>query len=211
MRSEVALWTVLSRAETVALAALLLSCDHAPCSVPPPGDDTQATDWADSETNSFPPMDSCLGGLLDPATGLCWRDPPSEEEHEWAEAITHCQDLETGEGGDWRLPSISELRSLVRGCAGAGAGGLCNVSDDCLETWCWNEACSGCPMLSGPGEGGCYWDASHTGECTWHWSASPVLVGGGDPSAWYVRFRDGAVNHTYVTRAVRIRCVRDGR
>jgi hypothetical protein len=72
---------------------------------------------------------------------------------------------------DWRVPTISELRSLVRGCPSIDTGGSCNVTDACLGTAC-DVGCTMCDNSAGPGSGGCYWPAGINGPCSMYWSSS---------------------------------------
>jgi len=112
----------------------------------------------------------------DPISGLMWQNgseigtwlPP------WLKASEYCENLTWSGYNDWRLPSISELRGLIRGCENIAADGPCGVTDSCLDRNCWDEACTGCGWEDGPGPGGLYWPTSLTGECVWYWSSSPI-------------------------------------
>jgi len=94
----------------------------------------------------------------DPVTGLCWQDPPRDSTGDGVglySATQYCEGL----GDGWRVPTIDELRSLVRGCAELETGGACGLNDpNCLvEDECWED----CSQLSyadgdGPGQGGQY-------------------------------------------------------
>jgi hypothetical protein len=42
-------------------------------------------------------------------TGLTWQTRPSSGLRTWVNAISHCESL----GGDWRLPNIKEMLSLI--------------------------------------------------------------------------------------------------
>jgi len=91
-------------------------------------------------------------GWYDETSGLCWQDPPHDVPLGWEEAIDHCDALALGGRCDWRLPSISELRSFVRGCPATVTGGECGVTDDCSSGGCSDlSSCYGCPGCEGPG------------------------------------------------------------
>jgi hypothetical protein len=50
--------------------------------------------------------------VLDRATGLVWQKECVTSKT-WQGALTYCEELDLGGYGDWRLPNINELRSLV--------------------------------------------------------------------------------------------------
>ena len=56
-----------------------------------------------------------LGGeaVLDKETGLVWQQSPETRQRTWSEAIGRCANRDTGGRHGWRLPSLSELGSLV--------------------------------------------------------------------------------------------------
>jgi hypothetical protein len=147
----------------------------------------------------YPPMTYCPGGKYDPSSGLCWQDPASTDRINWFVGAgvyspgynptiqDHCAAL----GSGWRIPTISELRTLVRNgdddaCYtlewdmswASVPDGYCSIWDDCMS-WsdCWNDACNpdGCGYEDGPGVGGMYWPAALSSGCDdtgSFWSAS---------------------------------------
>ena len=143
----------------------------------------------------------------DPTSGLTWQVSPPTDRYDWYEAKSYCDSLSLGGHSDWHLPTIGELRTLIRGCPATETGGSCNVEEgDCLEWSCRDDSCSGCGFKDGQGEGGMYWPDEVEGDCCWYWSSSPVEDN--DDDAWDVRFSSGNVNSGfYYTK--RVRCVRD--
>lgn len=120
-------------------------------------------------------IEPCPGGWLDPATNLCWRSGPMAD---WGDAASYCSDLAAADGLPWRLPTISELRTLVRGCPATETGGACGVTDDCLlgpPSPCYDNCGGGasvCPNLEGPVDG-CYWspEVDAVATCGWYWTS----------------------------------------
>jgi len=142
----------------------------------------------------------------DPASGLNWQVKPSSNFMTWDEAKAYCDNLSL-DGGGWHLPTISELRSLIRGCDVAELGGSCGVTDNCTEYDCINSPCNDCEYLEGPSSGGAYWPDEMSGEISWYWSSTPIAdVGDG---AWDVYFADAGVNYNPIDqRYDTARCVR---
>ena len=164
------------------------------------------------------------GGSDDDASGdddtygnLTWQNPPSSDSMEWEDATAYCDNLSLDGHDDWRLPTISELRSLIRGCDDTMTGGACGVTDDCLDFFsCCSLLCCGCKKLAGPGSGGAYWPDGMSGVIEWYWSSSPT-ANGADVPAWVVNFGYGILySHTYngdcgigqLSDVVYARCVR---
>jgi Protein of unknown function (DUF1566) len=171
------------------------------------GDDDSASEWTD------------------PATGLTWQGGSVDSVYTWEDAIAYCDGLENNGHSDWHLPTISELRTLVRGCSATETGGSCGVTDSCLigcisedkstpgepcDSSCSDLSCFSCEGGDGP-TGGCYGPSELAGECGWYWSSSPVEeteLG----AAWFLDFDRGHISYCGTANAChgeyRARCVR---
>jgi hypothetical protein len=116
----------------------------------------------------------------------------------WAEAVTYCENL----GG--RLPTISELRTLIKNCPATETDGACKVKDDCLSLDdCWDDACDGCG--SDPDDLGKY---SVFGDIYYLWSSSEPS--GSADFAWDVPFFNGGVSYYGKNSSLNdfVRCVK---
>jgi len=135
----------------------------------------------------------CSGSFPNSHAGLCWSDRAPNPMN-WDDAMDYCQNL----GG--RLPTISELRTLIQNCPGTETGGDCEVTDSCLSSEdCWNNPCSGCEYDSS----GKY---SVFGDTNFFWSSSERSDGTG--YAWDVGFSVGDVDVSSKYLSNYVRCVR---
>jgi len=137
------------------------------------------------------------------ADALTWQDSPLEQTMTWAEASAYCQSLLIEEDGDWRLPTISELRSLIRSCDATVLGGECGVTDVCLPETCADQSCGGCEPLE---DGGAYWAGGMGGVVGRYWSSSHTASAG---SSWSVDFSTAGVSANSVDSSCYVRCVQD--
>ena len=114
----------------------------------------------------------------------------------WKQAVKYCENLKEGEFSDWRLPTISELRSLITKCESTEASGICGVSDNCLSMdSCKNNACKGCGNKVGHnkfGDKGFFWSSSINSE---------------NKNAWYIDFTYASI-HSHSDSDKFVRCVR---
>ena len=165
---------------------------------------TVATCVGDDDDDSGDDDDADGGIWTDPATVLMWEKSPATDPLYWQEAINYCQELRLAGYDDWRLPTIDELRSLIRGCDRTGRGGDCNVTDSCTSLECQNEACDGC---NGGNSDNCYLEPALSGSCDTHWSYSTDTE---KNCAWYVDFdyRADLVCLDFIHSRSRVRCVR---
>ena len=124
----------------------------------PPKDDDDATDddAADDDSDDDNDNETPEEIWTDLDSELMWQVNVRKWNISWDQAIHLC-DLAYGGYDDWRLPSISELRTLIRGCTDTQAGGDCGVTDSCTSEECRDSKCSGCYWGDGPSEDGCYW------------------------------------------------------
>ena len=145
------------------------------------------------------------GTWTDSSSGLTWQNPPAESAMQWPEAVDYCENLILDGHSDWRLPTISELRSLIRGCPATQTGWSCGVDDGCLSfSSCWSDPCEGCS--SGGPDDGCYRPVEVEGSCDWYWSSSSREDD--DFYRWFVIFFSGRVDHGVKALGNDVRCVR---
>ena len=121
--------------------------------------------------------------------GLTWSDASSSP-MTWDKAITYCENI----GG--RLPTISELRTLIKNCPATETGGECGVTDECLfSNDCRNDPCDGCEYdennsgkYSVFGDTARLWSESSDGDLIYGWKVGfkwgYVSFGGGNTETY---------------------------
>lgn len=161
------------------------------------GDDDATTD--DDTSDDDVPGDT----WTDSFSGLTWQNDGDYKFLKWEDAKSYCDNLILA-GGGWHLPTISELRSLIRSCDTTELGGACGVTDSCIDLLCWDEnLCGGCDL--GGGSDGCFWPAQLKGYCGEYWSSSEVADD--DATAWVVWFDSAIVIFQFDVKN-KVRCVR---
>jgi len=168
-------------------------------------DDASDDDATDDDASDDDTSDDDEEVFVDSASGLTWQNgmPTTMV---WNDAVAYCDTVTWGGASDWRLPTISELRTLIRGCDATAPGGSCTVTDACLEhASCWNETCWSCNEGEGPA-GGKFWPPELLGEGGWYWSVS--LVSDFPGWAWAIPFWGGDIDSYNQSLAVYTRCVR---
>ena len=134
----------------------------------------------------------------DPTSGLAWADPPSTTARlDWQQAVDHCANLRAAGHDDWQLPSINQLRSLIRGCPDNQPGGSCQTVLDA-------PSCAGCPSSARPSHG-CFWPQPLLGACDSYWTRTVASSFG---YKWYVEFLSASIdvmsdNFTHLVRCTR--------
>lgn len=163
----------------------------------------QCFETGDDDDDSGPVTDDTW---IDPDTGITWQVKPYKLYVTWDTAVTRCEELELDGRDDWRLPTISELRTLIRGCWKTVPGGECAVTDECTNyDDCWDSNCD-CPTQSGPNNG-CYGPFELPFECESFWSST---TSASDPNfAWYAFFGSGGVYGNTTDAHAIARCVRE--
>ena len=135
----------------------------------------------------------------DSSSGLTWSAKASTC-YTWQNAVDYCNSYSEGGLSGWHLPTISELRTLIKNCSGTVTGGSCGVTDSCLSSSCQDESCYSCDYY----EDGRY---SKFGEIGGFWSSSTSSDSAG--SAWVVGFLNGPVDKLHKTYNLYVRCVRN--
>lgn len=150
------------------------------------------------------------GISYDPVNGLLWQrskaDPMTH-----IDAGRYCERSRVGSRDDWRLPTVGELRTIVKGCATTAQGGTCQIDDACLSRQCRDEECVGCGAVAGPGEDGLYWEKGtweyeYGSTQGYYWSSSAVKDSPVD-EVWAVSFVSGGIVAKERESGGEIRCV----
>ncbi|MGI6395469.1 MAG: DUF1566 domain-containing protein [bacterium] len=115
----------------------------------------------------------------------------------WDDAKKYCESL-SDDGGDWRFPTISDLRALIMNCPATEIDGACKITDDCLTISC-NSGCMGCSNDTSGGH-------SFLKDTDEMWSASEVKDGSNE--AWAVKFISGELSRYKKSTSYSVRCVK---
>ncbi len=155
--------------------------------------------------------ETCTEGACLASPTLSWSDPApiqSTADAASAEADAYCAALQTNGHGDWRVPTIDELRTLIVGCSGSTTGGACAVTDPgCLGLCYETELCS-CTAYDGPGSQGAYWGAGVWESASpedWFVSSSEYQ-GIANAAFWAVQFSTGTVGA--INDGTKVMCTR---
>ncbi len=159
----------------------------------------------------------CSGGVCnaekaaiwyDSTSGLTWQNTAIST-YSQSSGSTYCANLSLGSYSDWRLPTVSELRSLARSCTKITTGGTCSVIDSCTSyASCYNSSnCGTCTSGAGPSDAGMYWDAALIDTGSTYWSAT-VLSDYASSYGWTIDFTSGTLAYQYLTDPFSVRCAR---
>jgi len=175
-------------------------------------DDDDDDEPGDDDGGSTDDDANIEGVWTDPDSELMWQNTAevgSDTQLNYYEAEQYCGNLSLGALNGWRMPTISELRSLLRGCTGTMEGGACGVTDECsLIDNCWTDACDGCSDNGGPGTGGAYWSEDLVGSIeASYWSSTRGDI---DEYDLLINFESGRINYwpSVEESFGSIRCVR---
>lgn len=117
----------------------------------------------------------------------------------WDEAVKYCENLREKGRSDWRLPTLTELRTLIKNCPSTQHGGTCRAGCPCPHFGnCGDDGCGGCPPAHGR--------YSEFEDSEGLWSAS-VKNGAGD-DVWHVNFKTASILFIEKSESIRARCFR---
>lgn len=142
---------------------------------------------------------------FDPSSGLMW-SAKADEPVTWLNALSYCYSHAEGGYGNWRPPTIDELRTLIVNCPATEMPyGDCDVRDTCLSSGCRNSS-YGCSKDSSCGCSAGSAGGSKFGETGYFWSSSERYDDSDD--AWSVYFDMGAILYISKINSRNVRCVR---
>ncbi len=75
--------------------------------------------------------------ILDNDKGISWEDQPNNEEYNYEEANIYCQGLKLEEYSDWRLPTYTELKSIVKNDR---TPTIDSIFENTLSDWYWTSS-----------------------------------------------------------------------
>ena len=163
---------------------------------------SDSSDYGDTSSDYGDTSSDSSSGSCPTIDGYMW-SPLSSDTMYWDDAVVYCHNLTECGYSDWRLPTISELRTLIKNCSGTVTGGSCGVTDSCLSSSCWDE--DSCWSCSYDDDSGKYSRLGDDGN-VWLWSSS--TQSDRPDYAWFVSFKNGSVNGRYKTNGNDVRCVR---
>ena len=118
----------------------------------------------------------------------------SKKDMDWNSSGEYCAKL----GG--RLPSFSELKTLVKKCPEAPITNSCQVNNECLSLSCWTEECAGCKWnpdgkYSRFKDSNCFWTLSEDTD--------------DENYAWSINFVNSYIGNMRKSEKNFVRCVRE--
>jgi hypothetical protein len=114
-------------------------------------------------------VDNDDGTISDLATGLMWQQADSGTGMAWADALDYCQALDTAGHGDWVLPDVKQLQSIVDYTRSPSATGSAAIDPLFATTPITDEA--------GGSDWGFYWSSTTHASVSGGWAAAYVSFG----------------------------------
>ena len=190
-------------------------------------EDTDDSDDSDTELSSDEDTDSdsgesnelpeCSKNSATPCKSgnLIWSSG-STTTKDWDDAKSGCSHWSEGRfTSGWRLPTISELRTLIINCPTTETGGNCGVTDQCVTygenydgNYCYsNGSCNKVSLFGNSDICSTSLEHSLFGERVKLWSSSYQTDNPG--YVWYVNFNNGAIAFAsdWIDDEMRYRCV----
>ncbi|MBO4711859.1 DUF1566 domain-containing protein [bacterium] len=147
------------------------------------------------------------GPCFDSTSKLTWS--AKADNMDFANAQTYCEALTDNGYTDWRLPTISELRTLILDCDTTKMpGGTCNLRED-SEVVCLSVSSDECaPIPTCNSCGNAAGTHSKFGETSWIWSSSAVADENMAGQIFSVNFRNAGIIFQVDSNTNAVRCVR---
>lgn len=179
------------------------------------GDEDDDNNNADNDDGNDDNNNDSTEEWIDETTNLIWQNPVTDGTYTFEGAIVYCDTLVHEGYSNWKTPTISQLRSLVRGCQGTQTDGQCNLTDECLGIRiadnngpCWNDSCGDCDINMAPIDR-CFADEDLRGPCEYYWSSSARVDDKNFFYAWGLNFDTGYLTGPMRTELFHVRCYRD--
>ena len=157
--------------------------------------------------------------VIDTVSGLMWHRANGQELTKIGSS-NYCSGSSVAGFKNWRVPNISELRSIVSGCDKVGTGidtitgddsETCGVIESCTDSTCSDDNCQGCTNSAGLGPQGLYLASeiwNYTGDENGRFWSSTKVPDKAD-SDWFIRFSNASVAYNWDGSEYSVICVRD--
>lgn len=120
----------------------------------------------------------------------------------WNKALDYCKNLSENGHNDWHLPTISELRTIIKNCEGPQTGGSCKLQDNSLSRDWWNDSCHCTYKKNNSG----YYSKLGDDDKISLWSSS--TRSDRTSNAWNVNFASAYIDDSRKGKNNYVRCVR---
>lgn len=128
---------------------------------------------------------------------LIWSNR-SANKMNWNSAVQYCKNLTEGQRS-WRLPTIDELRTIIRNCSKTEKDGKCKITEKCLSLDCMKEDTCYCKYKNHN-----YYSKLDSND-GWLWSSS--VPSGSSYDAWGIDFVDASIEKKTMDSLNYVRCV----
>ena len=139
----------------------------------------------------------------DSTNHLIW-SPLASNDMTQPNALTYCKNLVLYGFSDWHLPTIDELRTLIKNCPGTETNGACAISEKNGKL-SESDSSSSCSCTHMNNNGG-YYSKIGDDDTVSPWSSSSRSDD--TERAWYVGFFAGKINNSDKSVLSDVRCVR---
>jgi len=145
--------------------------------------------------------------VVDTVSSLMWQRANAQTLTQEG-AVSLCSSSIVAGFKNWRVPNISELRSIVSGCESLKT---CGVTEICTDSTCSDNNCDGCTNSAGLGPQGLYLAAdiwTYTGDANGRFWSSTSVPDKAD-SYWFIRFSNASVAYNWDGNEYSVICVRE--
>ena len=161
--------------------------------------------WNGTQCKIMPECSASSGTPCKDSTNhLIW-SPLASNDMTQPNALNYCENLVLYGFSDWHLPTIDELRTLIKNCPGTETNGACAISEKNGKL-SESDSSSSCSCTHMNNNGG-YYSKIGDDDTVSPWSSSSRSDD--TERAWYVGFFAGKINNSDKSVLSDVRCVRN--
>ncbi len=161
--------------------------------------------WNGNQCKIMPECSASSGTPCKDSTNhLIW-SPLASNDMTQPNALNYCENLVIYGFSDWHLPTIDDLRTLIKNCPGTETNGACAISEKNGKL-SESDSSSSCSCAHMNNNGG-YYSKIGDDDTVSPWSSSSRSDD--TERAWYVGFFAGKINNSEKSVLSDVRCVRN--